>query len=152
MNMYGKKLRELRERLGIPQKDLAKILNVERAAYTQYENEYNTIPLIHLNTMANYFNVSIDYLFEFTNTKNYNNSKNEIDKIKSGLRIKEFRKEHKLTQVKLASILNTTHSVIADYERGRHLINTSFLYTICKKYNISADYLLGKTNEPKYIK
>ena len=150
--MYGKKLRELRERLGIPQKDLAKILNVERAAYTQYENEYNTIPLIHLNTMANYFNVSIDYLFEFTNTKNYNNSKNEIDKIKSGLRIKEFRKEHKLTQVKLASILNTTHSVIADYERGRHLINTSFLYTICKKYNISADYLLGKTNEPKYIK
>lgn len=152
MNMYGKKLRELRERLGIPQKDLAKILNVERAAYTQYENEYNTIPLIHLNTLANYFNVSIDYLFEFTNTKNYNNSKNEIDKIKSGLRIKEFRKEHKLTQVKLASILNTTHSVIADYERGRHLINTSFLYTICKKYNISADYLLGKTNEPKYIK
>lgn len=150
--MYGKKLRELRERLGIPQKDLAKILNVERAAYTQYENEYNTIPLIHLNTLANYFNVSIDYLFEFTNTKNYNNSKNEIDKIKSGLRIKEFRKEHKLTQVKLASILNTTHSVIADYERGRHLINTSFLYTICKKYNISADYLLGKTNEPKYIK
>ena len=150
--MYGKKLRELRERLGIPQKDLAKILNVERAAYTQYENEYNTIPLIHLNTMANYFNVSIDYLFEFTNTKNYNNSKNEIDKIKSGLRIKDFRKEHKLTQVKLASILNTTHSVIADYERGRHLINTSFLYTICKKYNISADYLLGKTNEPKYIK
>ena len=150
--MYVKKLRELRERLGIPQKDLAKILNVERAAYTQYENEYNTIPLIHLNTLANYFNVSIDYLFEFTNTKNYNNSKNEIDKIKSGLRIKEFRKEHKLTQVKLASILNTTHSVIADYERGRHLINTSFLYTICKKYNISADYLLGKTNEPKYIK
>ena len=133
-------------------KDLAKLLNVERAAYTQYETEYNTIPLIHLNTLANYFNVSIDYLLMLTDIKNYPKSIDKIDKLKSGLRIKEFRKENKLTQVKLASFLNTTHSVIADYERGRHLINTSFLYMICKKHNVSADYLLGKIDEPKYLK
>ena len=90
--MYGTRLKELRERLGIYQKDLAKLLNVERAAYTQYENEYNTIPLIHLNTLANYFNVSIDYLFMFNNTKKYFQSVDEIDKLKSGARIKELRK------------------------------------------------------------
>ncbi len=150
--MYGTRLKELRERFGVYQKDLAKLLNVERAAYTQYETEYNTIPLIHLNTLANYFNVSIDYLLMLTDIKNYPKSIDKIDKLKSGLRIKEFRKENKLTQVKLASFLNTTHSVIADYERGRHLINTSFLYMICKKHNVSADYLLGKIDEPKYLK
>ena len=72
--------------------------------------------------------------------------------LKSGNRLKEFRKENKLTQTKLASILNTTQSVIADYERGRYFISTPFLYTICKKYNISADYLLGRIDNPKYIK
>ena len=149
--MYGTRLKELRERLGIYQKDLAKLLNVERAAYTQYENEYNTIPLIYLNTLANYFNVSIDYLFMFNNTKKYFQSVDDIDKLKSGARIKEFRKENKLTQVKLADFLNTTHSVISDYERGRYLIATPFLYQICKKYHISADYLLGKVDKPKYL-
>ena len=59
-----------------------------------------------------------------------------------------FRKSQKLTQVKLASILNTVQPVIANYEKGKNLIATPFLYTICKKYNISADYLLGKIDEP----
>ena len=151
INMYGKRLKEIRERLGIYQKDLAKLLNVQRSAYTQYELEYNTIPCVHLNTLANYFNVSIDYLFMLSNKKNYNNTLSEIDKAKSGMRLKELRKENKLSQEKLATLLNTTHSVIAEYERGKFLINTSFLYTICKKYNISADYLLGKIDSPKYL-
>ena len=76
----------------------------------------NTIlPSKHLNSISNYFNISIDYLFNFTNIKQYDNY-NEINKIICGNRIKELRKELKLTQVRLASILNTTHSVIADYE------------------------------------
>ena len=43
-------------------------------------------------------------------------------------------------------------SALANYERGRNVIATSFLYTICTRYNISADYLLGKINNPKYLK
>lgn len=149
---YGNKIKNLRERIGITQKQLANLINVQRPVYTQYENEYTTIPLIHLNTICNYFNISIDYVFNFTDNKVYSNSIKEIDKFKAGTRLKEFRKEHKLTQVKLANELNTTHSVIADYKRGRHLISTSFLFTICNKYNTSADYLLGKTDTPKYLK
>ena len=69
-----------------------------------------------------------------------------------GKRLKEFRKENKLTQSKLATILNTAQPVITNYENGKHLIATPFLYTICKKYHISADYLLGKIDNPKYLK
>lgn len=57
-----------------------------------------------------------------------------------------------LSQIKLANILNTTHSMISDYENTKKLIATPFLYTICKKYNISADYLLGKIDTLKYLK
>ena len=67
-------------------------------------------------------------------------------------RLKDFRKENKITQKKLAQELNTSQSTIADYERGKNMIPTPFLYTICKKYNISADYLLGRINNPKYLK
>lgn len=149
--MYSKKLKQLRERIGTPQKSLASLINVQRPVYTQYENEYTTIPLNHLNSICNYFDVSIDYIFSFSKELNYDYIRKDIDKLEAGKRLKEFRKENKLTQVKLASILNTTHSVIADYERGRFLISLSFLYTICKNYNISADYLLGKVDEPKYL-
>ena len=149
--MYNFKLKELREQNKLMQNDLAKILSIGRNTYTEYESEYKIIPIKHLNTLCNYFNVSLDYMFSFTDVKQYENSNKEIDTKLAGGRLKEFRKEHKLTQVKLASILNTVHPVIVNYENGKNLIATPFLYTICKKYGVSADYLLGKTNESKYF-
>ena len=82
----------------------------------------------------------------------YNGSKEMIDKKLLSLRLKDFRKENKLTQEKLAEILNIGKGTIAEYERGNYIISTTSLYTICKNYNISADYLLGKIDNPKYLK
>ena len=150
--IYSKKLRELREEKQIKQKDIANFLNISKTAYCQYENEYIIIPIKHLNSVCNFFNISIDYLFDLTNKTNYKNNLKTVDKITCGQRIKLFRKEFNLTQIKLANDLNIGKGTIADYERGRYLIATPFLYTICKKYNISADYLLGKIDNPKYLK
>ena len=50
----------------------------------------------------------------------------------------------KITQDKLAQKLNVSRTTITEYERGTNIIATPFLYTICKDYNLSADYLLGK--------
>lgn len=150
---YGIKIKELRERSGTTQKELAQYLDIDAKLFSHYETEDRIIPCKHLYAISNYFNVSIDYLFNFTNEKNYKNLINEkITKEIIGKRLKEFRKDNKITQIKLAQFLNTTQSVIAEYERGKNLIATPFLYTICKKYSISADYLLGKTDEPKYLK
>ena len=79
------------------------------------------------------------------------NTNLNIDIHKIGQNLKEFRKENKLNQEKLAEFLNIGKGTIADYERGRYLIATPFLYQICKKYNISTDYLLGKIDNPKYL-
>ena len=151
INMYSNKLKELRESTELTQMQISDLLNIDRSQYNKYENEYTLIPLKHLNTLCNYFNCSLDYIFDFTDKTNYKKSSKEIDTKFSGQRLKEFRKENKLTQEKLASILNTVHPVITNYENGKHLIATPFLYTICKKYHISADYLLGKTDNPKYL-
>ena len=148
---YNNRLLELRTCINLTQEDIAKILKISRTTYKDYELQTSIIPIKHLVTLSKYFDVSIDYLFEFTKLVQYENVK-DVDKIEAGKRLKEFRKENKLTQQKLANILNTTFSSIAFNEKGRNLIATPFLYTICKRYNISADYLLGKIDNPKYLK
>ena len=68
---------------------------------------------------------------------------------KMKIRLKDLRKKENITQEKLSKELNMARSALANYERGRTVIATPFLYTICKKYHISADYLLGKIDEIK---
>ena len=148
---YNLLLKESRENRNLTQEDVANILEIDRRTYNHYETKEKIIPIKHLVALSKYFDVSIDYLFESTKLVQYENVK-DVDKIEAGKRLKEFRKENKLTQQKLANILNTTFSSIAFNEKGRNLIATPFLYTICKKYNISADYLLGKIDNPKYLK
>ncbi len=149
--LYKERLTELREEKNLKQNEIAKILNIDKSVYGKYEREYIIIPIKYLNLLCEYFNISLDYIFSFTNKKNYNNI-TSINKEKSSKRLKEFRKENNLTQVKLAKILNIANGTIAEYELGNFIISTPFLYTICNKYHISADYLLGKIDEPKYLK
>lgn len=142
--MYKDRLKYLRDEKDLKQNTLATILNIHPDRYSCYETENEIMPIKHLNTLANYFSVSLDYIFNFTDTKQYNNSSLLIDKNKSKLKIKEIRKINNLTQIKLAAILNIGKGTIAEYERGTNIIATPFLYDICTKYQISADYLLSK--------
>lgn len=90
----------------------------------------------------------VDYIFELENFNKNNCSYNKnvnLEIVSS--RLKNWRKENNLTQEKLAKVLNTNKSVICNYEKGRNLIATPFLYQICHKYHVSADYLLGRINE-----
>ena len=150
--MYGEKLKVLRERNGITQEKLGEYIGVTKQAFHHFEKEYTIIPIKHLNSICTYFNVSLDYMFGFTNKKQYDNWKKDIDLNVVKNRLKEFRKENKLSQEKLAAFLNVAKGTIGNYESCRSFIATPFLYTICKKYKISADYLLGKINNPKYLK
>ena len=143
---YGEKIKVLREYNGYSQREVAEKLGIKRSSYNQFEQQYDIIPIKRLNQLANLYDVSIDYLLDFNKTKKYKNSNEEINLELSKKRLKEFRKVNNLTQKDLADILQTVQPVIANYEKGRSLIATPFLYTICKKFKISADYLLGKTN------
>ena len=132
------------------QNEVAELMNVSRSSYSMWETNNNIFPIARLIDFCNIFKVSVDYALglSLTNNKVFG----DIDKIKSGTRLKEFRKESKLTQAKLADYLKTHMTVICNYEKGRYIIATPFLYTICKKYNISADYLLGRIDNPMYLK
>ena len=148
--IYGRILRGLRENANLKQKDLAKIINVNENLYCMYESEYQIIPLKYLLIFANKFDVSLDYIFNFNVSLSYQFIRNLDNLDVFAKRFRNLRKVNNLTQVKMAKIHNTTHSVVSDYERGKKLINTIFLYAICEKYSVSADYLLGRVDEPVY--
>ena len=150
--MYKNRLKEIREENNIKQYELSKILGFSREVYGNFERENTTIPIKHLNTLCSYFNCSLDYLFGFSNKKRYSNLKTDINLDLMRERLRELRKKEQLTQKELAIKINIAPSTLGDYERKAKIIATPFVYDICKKYHISADYLLGKIDNPKYYK
>ena len=65
--MQFKNLRGIREDRDIKQKDIAKVLNVSQNTYSQYETGVITLTADILIKLADYYNVSIDYLLDRTN-------------------------------------------------------------------------------------
>ena len=151
--LYSDNLKFLCERNGINNTTLAQILNISKSRFSLYFNEKEIMPLKYLNILCNYFNVSLDYLLGLTEEENYkDNCKiDNLDAILIGKRLKEIRKNLKLTQEDIASLIGVNKSSISRYEQGNTLILTICLYTICQKYNISSDYIIGK-NKNMYLK
>ncbi len=56
------KLKELRESNKLTQQDVGKIINVTQGAYNLYEKQEREISIKNLIILANYYNVSLDYL------------------------------------------------------------------------------------------
>lgn len=70
------RLRELRKLHKLSQEDLAERYNVDRVTISRWENEQNDIPNKTLLDIANFFNISIDYLLgkELNNNANNNST------------------------------------------------------------------------------
>ena len=67
--MYVNRLRDLREDRDLKQKDLAEVLQVHQTTYSDYELGRLNIPVGVLHNLADYYNVSVDYLLSRTNIK-----------------------------------------------------------------------------------
>ena len=58
-------------------------------------------------------------------------------------KIRGLREDNDLTQQQVAEVLGTSQTMYARYERGANEMPVRHLVTLCKLYNISADYLLN---------
>lgn len=65
-----------------------------------------------------------------------------------GTRLKALRNERKLTQKQLAEKINVTHVSISGYESGNRTPDTDTLQRIADFFEVSTDYLLGRTDNP----
>jgi len=63
-----------------------------------------------------------------------------------GIRLKELRKKHGLTQKALADILLIDNSSISKYENDRAIPENELLQRIADFFSVSVDYLLGRSD------
>ena len=64
-------------------------------------------------------------------------------------RIRDLREDHDKTQQEIADVLGTSQTMYARYERGANELPIRQLITLCKYYQVSADYILGLKNTSK---
>lgn len=67
---YIKRMRDLREDHDLTQQQVADILGTSQTMYARYERGANELPIHHLLTLCNYYDISSDYFLGRTAQKN----------------------------------------------------------------------------------
>lgn len=78
--MQFKNLRSLREDRDIKQKEIAEYLNVSQNTYSQYETGVISLTAEVLIKLADYYNVSVDYLLDRTDNPDMQKHKTVLSK------------------------------------------------------------------------
>ncbi len=64
-------------------------------------------------------------------------------------RIRDLREDHDMTQKQVSAYLNCSQQVYSNYELGQRDIPTDILIKLSRLYNVSVDYILNISNNPK---
>lgn len=64
-------------------------------------------------------------------------------------RLRDLREDQDLTQAKLGEVLSCSQRVYSNYERGDIDIPTATLIKLADFYDVSVDYILGRSDNPK---
>ncbi len=145
ITMLFERLRDLREDKNITQEKVAEKIHVKRSTYSGYEIGRDQIPLPRLNLLAEFYEVSFDYITGITDIKS-NYKKVNIDAAIIGKNLKNLRKKKHIKATEICKKLNINSSTYSAYETGKVIIQTDFLYTIAKDYEYSLDKFLDKDN------
>lgn len=73
-----------------------------------------------------------------------------FDRILFGQRLRQIREERGRSRKEIAELLEVSKTQISDIENGKSGTNLDRFYFLCNYYGVSADYLLGITNDPTW--
>ena len=62
--------------------------------------------------------------------------------------MRNLREDRDLTQREVAAVINKSQQGYSHIEDGRAELKIEDLVTLCRFYNVSADYIIGLTDEP----
>lgn len=87
----------------------------------------------------------MDYICGLSNQKKIDLINDKIDKFVLGKNLKEIRLKNNNTQKQIAKIIKVDQSNYSKYESGKALIQTYSIIEFAKYYNVSIDWICGKT-------
>ena len=64
-------------------------------------------------------------------------------------RLREIREDRDLTQAQVTKVLHKSQQGYSHIENGRAELKIDDLILLCNYYGLSADYIIGRTDEPR---
>lgn len=145
--MLDNNLKWCREELEMTQEELGFVFGVSRKTISGWETANNSIPFSKLIKFCNLYNYSLDFVIGLKRKNIKCDIKIKTNKKEIGKKLKRLRESLNLSQLKFADKCGISQTTYSHYETGLNLITTINAYAICKIYNVSMDYLVGRTNK-----
>ena len=139
-------LKNMRKKYGLTMKQLGNEIGVAESTISQYESGKREPDYATLIRLADYFNVSVDFLLGRENDDNLTPDIPEAEKRfeKMTNRIKELRQSKKITQGALADYLGIAQNTLSYWEQGKYDIDSESLKKIANYFNTTIDYILNR--------
>ena len=134
------------------QGEIANILSVKRNTYSKWENLINDMPLEKCNELANYYKTTLDYVLGLSDIRDYIDTPLFINWNLVSKRLTELRHSKNLTETELSSKIGFAQTTYSFYEIGKRRPTTMKLLSIAQFYNVSVDYIVGRTNNKEITK
>lgn len=139
----GERLREARENKGWNQVYVAKVLDITSQTISGYERGIRDPDTSTLKRLAQLYEVSIDYLLGFDIAEEIITNSNTAT---IGSRLKALRENKGVYQKDVAKYLGITTSAYGYYEQEQRRIESDILIKLADYFEVSADFLLGRTD------
>lgn len=141
--IFAKNLRYYMEIYEKDRNQICQDLSIKYPTFSDWYNGAKYPRIDKIEMLANYFHIKKSDLIENHNGKN----KSPVNNIAT--KLKQIRIDANLTIEQLAKKIKLPQNIIQQYENGETVPNVNFLLDICSLFNISADYLLGLSNNLK---
>lgn len=143
MSTFGKKLQKLRQSKNLSQQELSDTLNIGRSTLANYEQGKREPNFDTIKKVANYFNVSVDYLFGYNDCCD--------NSCTCGTRIKEALRIRGMKQSELAKKTGISKSMISEYLHDKYEPKQGNVQLIAEALNIPINYLLGQEDNKNIL-
>lgn len=138
LSLFGQRLKSLRKERKLKQREMAELLQCAERNYQKLEYGKTNVTATTLMFLCDYFDVSADYILGRTDC---------MEPLQTmAARIRSLREKNGLTQKDMAEILGCTPGHYQKMEYGKVNISTTTLAFIADYFNVSADYLLGRSD------
>ncbi|MCC0645486.1 helix-turn-helix domain-containing protein [Clostridioides sp. ZZV14-6150] len=161
MATFGERLKKLRTEKKLTQQELATILNINKSSISRYEKDQQIPEIKLLKVMADYFNISLDYLIgrNFQNKININENfpdiftkyfskqiNNPIYKVNYKISlIREFYLQ--VTEEEFAKSLETSTETVCLIENNKLIPDENFINKLCDTYLINKEWIKDNDKE-----
>lgn len=147
---FHERLKQLRLSRNLTQRDIAEALQISTVRYSQYERGVRTPDFDLIQKIAQFFGVTIDFLFSDyaeENAEKHQKDTNDVAAKKLGEIIRSILKEKRWTIEDLAQKTGLPSKTLKDYELGFRSPDIDDLIKIADAFDVTIDYLVGRTKD-----